>query len=573
MSFSAVASSSVDKARVTFVQGYEELGSDFFDQFLTYSPADAATDDYPLPESTLMKRPESDFESASLSSTEGGNKTLVAHKDSRQGRTGAMEERPVASYSASINRFYTSDRAAISDSELLSLEGIYLDSPRLPAHSQTSLPSSPTKGQVPTLRRKNRIVESLSKTFKRGASNLDKSALRSPIRKAKSNSAMIRTNHQHNSSFDLWGQQFDLDGADFSFDFEQNDMPLSPPSSTRAPDGLQFSNTIDPQKGELLNGMSYKHALTQNTARPTPYDTPLSTPTLDRFPSRQTSQQLRLDSALFPVTPQAPNASSSWSQLPGSPDFNTYGNSTIYPEIDPPIWWNHAATTPMAQPSPNNFQTGPQRATKSLASQLQNDLAFNNNDIEYNASGMPNGLMIQMPDTSAQQSFVLGTPPMLPPQGYFSSHSQPHPHQHLHHQQHHQRANHNRQASYHAQSRHPHPSTPVRKSRSASSDSESPSPNCSTPAGFHVRKRKTPKSNKQSTPRTPNTGSVDFVNYTPSDSRKILTGVAPSGSSKTKARREKEALDKRRKLSQAALRAVRAAGGDVDSLVEQGLFV
>merc|ERR1711964_306716 len=77
--------------------------------------------------------------------------------------------------------------------------------------------------------------------------------------------------------------------------------------------------------------------------------------------------------------------------------------------------------------------------------------AFNNNDIEYNASGMPNGLMIQMPDTSAQQSFVLGTPPMLPPQGYFSSHSQPHPHQHLHHQQHHQRANHNRQASYHAQ--------------------------------------------------------------------------------------------------------------------------
>jgi hypothetical protein len=63
------------------------------------------------------------------------------------------------------------------------------------------------------------------------------------------------------------------------------------------------------------------------------------------------------------------------------------------------------------------------------------------------------------------------------------------------------------------------------------------------------------------------------MNYTPDDSMKILTGVAPSGSSKTKARREKEALDKRLKLSQAALRAVRAAGGDIDCLVEEGLFV
>jgi hypothetical protein len=56
------------------------------------------------------------------------------------------------------------------------------------------------------------------------------------------------------------------------------------------------------------------------------------------------------------------------------------------------------------------------------------------------------------------------------------------------------------------------------------------------------------------------------VNFTPHDSRKILTGVAPSGSSKTKARREKEAADKRRKLSQAAVQAVMEAGGDVGSL-------
>lgn len=76
--------------------------------------------------------------------------------------------------------------------------------------------------------------------------------------------------------------------------------------------------------------------------------------------------------------------------------------------------------------------------------------------------------------------------------------------------------------------------------------------------------------------RQPASGNVGFVNFTPDDSRKILTGVAPSGSSKTKARREKEAAEKRRKLSQAAVKAVMEAGGDVDSLrrlEREGLLV
>jgi hypothetical protein len=86
------------------------------------------------------------------------------------------------------------------------------------------------------------------------------------------------------------------------------------------------------------------------------------------------------------------------------------------------------------------------------------------------------------------------------------------------------------------------------------------------------------KSSVASAPRqasVPN-GNVGFVNFTPHDSRKILTGVAPSGSSKTKARREKEAAEKRRKLSQAAMKAVLEAGGDVDSLrrlEREGLLV
>lgn len=66
---------------------------------------------------------------------------------------------------------------------------------------------------------------------------------------------------------------------------------------------------------------------------------------------------------------------------------------------------------------------------------------------------------------------------------------------------------------------------------------------------------------------------MGFVNFTPNDSRKILGGVAPSGSSKTKARRDKEASDRRRKLSEAAAKAIREAGGDVEALKKEGLLI
>ncbi|RYO92287.1 hypothetical protein DL766_001778 [Monosporascus sp. MC13-8B] len=68
-------------------------------------------------------------------------------------------------------------------------------------------------------------------------------------------------------------------------------------------------------------------------------------------------------------------------------------------------------------------------------------------------------------------------------------------------------------------------------------------------------------------------GAIDFVNFTPSDKNVLMTGVAPSGSSKTKARREREALDRQRKLSEATIRAVREAGGDVDKFIEQGFWL
>jgi len=550
MSFSAVASYNVSSN--LFGQPYEELGNDFFDQFLTFSPLGSETEAYPeIHDPTYLDASDSYSGGASLDSTDDEAKHVTIDTN-WQGDSWAFTQDEASLHSAQGNAFYAelSGRAAVSDSELLSLEGITLNSPQITGYSHNSLPSSPSPNATLLERRKNRLVESLSKTVRKATGSIDR-RLRSPIRKPTSSPAMKRL---HSNEADNWSQKLVLDAAKFSFDFEKSIPPLTPPPSAQV-SGLDTNLGVAGTKQFALNGFSDNSHLSKSIAREYVYDTPLTTPILDADHTRSASFQ-QPPSDFFPVTPQAQSVSASWSQIPGSSEFSAYEASTLYPaDIEAPVWWNHAATTPMAQPSPSSFHTNPQRATKSLAMQLQNGLSYRGNELAFDPSIMASGLMIQMPDLAAQQSFAMGPSPMMR-QGYFAApRSQPH----------YNAANRQRA---HAPSRHPQSSSPVRKGRSGSSDSDSPSPT------FHVRKRKSPKNHKNATPRTPSTpGAVDFVNYTPSDSRKILTGVAPSGSSKTKARREKEALEKRRKLSQAAMRAVRDAGGDIESLVEQGLFV
>ncbi|KAL8937914.1 MAG: hypothetical protein Q9216_004176 [Gyalolechia sp. 2 TL-2023] len=104
--------------------------------------------------------------------------------------------------------------------------------------------------------------------------------------------------------------------------------------------------------------------------------------------------------------------------------------------------------------------------------------------------------------------------------------------------------------------------------RRISSPSAHPSPSHNRRRSKSTQRRKSAGNLKSS--KSPIT--MDFVNFTPSDSRRILTGVAPSGSSKTKARREQEANEKKRKLSLAVLRAVEEAGGDPEPLRKGGLL-
>ncbi|KAI5295007.1 hypothetical protein KEM52_002624 [Ascosphaera acerosa] len=57
-----------------------------------------------------------------------------------------------------------------------------------------------------------------------------------------------------------------------------------------------------------------------------------------------------------------------------------------------------------------------------------------------------------------------------------------------------------------------------------------------------------------------------FVNYTIEDKDEILAAVAPSGTMKTRARREQEAREETRRLEEAALAAIIRAGGNPEDL-------
>lgn len=109
----------------------------------------------------------------------------------------------------------------------------------------------------------------------------------------------------------------------------------------------------------------------------------------------------------------------------------------------------------------------------------------------------------------------------------------------------------------------------------ASSTCPSPPPPPSAKSPSKARQRPKTHRRKGSAPAlrsAKSAGSLGFVNFTPYDSQKILTGVAPSGSSKTKARRELEAHEKKRRLSLAVEKVVRDAGGDSEKLRLAGLL-
>lgn len=128
----------------------------------------------------------------------------------------------------------------------------------------------------------------------------------------------------------------------------------------------------------------------------------------------------------------------------------------------------------------------------------------------------------------------------------------------------------------HSQSTEPEALSPT---LSPATQTDSSSPPASPPCPSQPTVSKSSSKHRKSCRRKLSVGTLrspnpfGFVNYTPGDSQKILAGVAPSGSSKTKARREQEAHENKRKLSLAAEKVIREAGGDVEQLRAFGLLM
>ncbi|KAF4629813.1 hypothetical protein G7Y89_g8329 [Cudoniella acicularis] len=556
MSFPSVATYQQTKNVDLFGQGCEDLDSDFFDQFLNFSPHSTGGEYSTAPENHGFEQSVTDSNSVeTISSHDDDAKNSSDH---HSGQGGAWAKGLSAASFQCIpgqgNGFYAelSGRAAISDSELLSLEGIDLNPLQMSAHSQLSLPTTPSPAVAAVVRKKARLLDSISKSLKKASGSIERS-LRSPIRKTNSLPKMRRSNHSQ-TDIDQVENKFETDALKFKFDFEENPSFIYPVSSAKQSEDCVME---DPMKEEYPR--VYTSSTTpRKTARFTSNDTPVATPELSAHSRKTSFQHLGSEDALFPITPELQSSATFWPQIQRSTDTSTCESSSMYSsaELDTPIWWNHAAQAPMAQPLPTGFHTNPQLATKSLALQLQNGLAYDANNHLSSRKQMniaTNGFMIQMSRYPNNQSYVVGDTPQQ--QGYFNgatTNGSAQQRQHNHHARRH---------SSQASSRHSHPrpyhpngnangTTPMRKNRSTSSIHSSDSPSPSSPH-HHVRKRKSPKTkHSSSAPRTSSTldGAVDFVNYTPDDSKKILTGVAPSGSSKTKARREKEAMEKRRKV-------------------------
>ncbi|KAK1593148.1 uncharacterized protein LY79DRAFT_514980 [Colletotrichum navitas] len=518
---------------------------------------------------------------------------------------------------------HTGASESISDSELLRLEGISLKaSPsRAPSvvvsHPPTPLPqassatSNSTKLQVAGSSTSSSTSSSTTTTtntytnnggrkpsnfFKVVASKLQQKAASVRHKQPDMSSVTLDSrgplspNVSPRKAFKLRPEQLGLGGPPSAR------LPLSPPNSATIPQDLPSTSSTGPNGLPFCGGyvedpffdagVAGGHVPMFRRSDPT---TPMDTPVLDdksgmfyHHQQMSSGNVANSSKATWPMVTTTPQTDShvAWS--------NAYASDGLDNQ-----WWDGGHMDLSSNPQ---FQAQNARnATFNLAMQTQhNDLAYEYNNMA--AGHEMSGLMIHMPQPRATSSPVIHYQPQQQHQQ-----QQQQQQQQLHHPQHPQQMTERRPRMPRAPSagaRHLCLSTPMRKTRNTSrtrqpsrDSSTSPTPTNrsrhSSGSSFssigggaalsaNVKKRRS--WSRRESMRTPSIGGglggapegVGFVNFTPSDKNILMTGVAPSGSSKTKARREKEAMEKRRRLSEAAIKAVKAAGGDVDKLVEEG---
>ena len=452
-------------------------------------------------------------------------------------------------------------KASLSDSKLFSFDNLFgldQDLPRL----SLSTPSTPKAQVAPPLKKATSILDGLERN------GIYKPSKKFTISKT---AKMMRPSHYRPGGPDLWTCKIEAVADKLSLQTAPNEIPQSPTPSTKY------------VQDESLNGFFAQDQPYTIAMPPLPGDphtpdlnyqlTPLSSPTMDASSRNNSGNSFQFSndnmasvyianhvsqaalSALqtppsshsLPMAPWGPDTPASLSfSFSASPDFHsTTAGKTAG-------WWddhNIAAAQP-STPSPNfvdshSCSTGQTTGDFGAGSDSVTGLGITCDTMSFSGFGselQPGESSANGHDLSATaSSFDLSYTPLYSPAADFPI-GQPLPN------------------PLHSPSRSPSLSPQPQFTRRRHS---------STRTTTTHQRRKSSNSSTQSTGRA----SVGFVNFTPEDSRKILTGVAPSGSSKTKARREKEAAEKRRKLSQAAMKAIIEAGGDLGRLEKEGLLI
>ncbi|KAK8114963.1 hypothetical protein PG999_007032 [Apiospora kogelbergensis] len=502
---------------------------------------------------------------------------------------------------------------SISDSELLRLEGINLRSS--PARALATAPSSPSLLPASSLspRKRDHLFDSIYATYRKVARRPKPQLM-----------------HPENDMFDVNGDEVDIfrelqgprnsEALQLEATFEpidSNGLPLSPPLTGKIPppsyqskskSGFVSGPLEDPFTDDLMISPTTIHQVDgQHTPLHTPVisddffclDTPLNVDHLQT--SSRLPKQRSTSSAEWPTEASISDNSQLWSAGSYIPDSG---------DLQSTEWWESTPTT--GNVAPNQTPSQNKARNDSINLVMHNQQA----ELPYEYSDL-SGLMIHMPQPRQPQAAVLTA--HIPDQ--ISTPHRSHQHQYYHrntdHGHHHRRPvprapssgtrhrqhlpahggymtsprkpytlhhSHSRPILSHREqstsptptgSRHRSSSMSVRKQRSWSRrEPRTPNPHQHHSFSASSGGCSTPTSMTATTPTTISFGGggggVDFVNFTPSDKNVLMTGVAPSGSSKTKARREKEAVERRRKLSEAAVKAVQAAGGNLDRLLAEG---
>ncbi len=547
-----------------FQPAFTDPYDDLFDQYVMMDPFDSSDD-------SIDQRIDMSFEAttASDSSDPAGTSSPnpnwdVRHTESEEpwrttlwplNQSAAL---PFTTLQGSQSAFYRSSdcRATISDTELHSLEGFsdFLIHPVVPPSSPPSTPSL-----IPSRSRPRTGFKS-----PRGSRHTSNDRRKANCRNSPSPVMMSAARHQTDVSTFQSSLHDSHAVARTNPQTPSNRLPLSPPPSAKVSEFDYQKQPIAARQlqPESLQWQAYDHTASSGLPFTNIANVQLSSPFVDTYRQQKEHachhNSASSDNISYPSTPYThealnsietppttqPLSPSCWApqSASGALDFEFELPTELQSTPTQP-WWFSGASACTSQPSSSAYQH-PASPTEQDASRSLMHLTLDSTPSNLATQG----LMINC-GQSVNEQLVNGANGIAT-HDYFgaSSSSQPF-------------------SSYTEQ-------TSARRSHHRHCPSTSRSPSLS-PTSQSRRSSKTPRTpttpshhRRKSSSTTPTSASLGggFVNFTPHDSRKILGGVAPSGSSKTKARREKEAEIKRRKLSEAAVRAVKEAGGDLGGL-------